>query len=179
MHELIKFLNSEILLKASLGMAALNSMIDPPENYKEGNAFELIKSKAAGKNLGIIGHFHFVNRFCDVVKNCWVFEKSPRENDLPAEKINEYLPRCDVVVITGQTIINNTLTDILSYSKKAFKVLLGPSVPLSPVLFEYGIDVIAGVKISKCEQVNRYIRQGANFRQLKGVELVMIGDNNI
>ena len=82
-----------------------------------------------------------------------------------------------VVVITGQTIINNTIDEILSYSEQAFKVLLGPSAPLSPILFDYGIDVLAGVKISKCEQVNRYIRQGVNFRQLKGVELIMMGKN--
>ena len=175
MSELIGFLKSNILLKASLGMAALNSLIDPPEKCTKANAFKLIQSKAAGKNLGIIGHFHFVNRFCDAVKNCWVFEKLPCENDLPADKISEYLPQCDVVVITGQTIINNTLAEILSYSKKAYKILLGPSVPLSSVLYDYGIDVIAGVKISKCEQVNRFIRQGANFRQLKGVELIMMG----
>ena len=166
LSELINFLNSDILLKASLGMAALNSLIDPPEEYREGNAFELIKSKTVGKNL-------------DSVKNCWVFEKSPRGDDLPADKISEYLPQCDVVVITGQTIINNTLTEILFYSKKAFKILLGPSVPLSPVLFDYGIDVIAGVKILKCKQVYRFIRQGANFRQLQGLELVMMGKNKI
>lgn len=177
--ELINFLKSDILLKASLGMAALNSLIDPPKKYKEGNAFELIKSKTVGKNLGIIGHFYFVNQFYDSVKNCWVFEKSPRGNDLPAEKINEYLPQCDVVVITGQTIINNTLTEILGYSDRAYKVMLGPSVPLSPVLFDYGIDVIAGVKVLKYEQVNRFIRQGANFRQLQGLELVMISKSKI
>ncbi len=177
--ELINFLKSDILLKASLGMAALNSLIDPPQKYKEGNAFELIKSKAIGKNLGIIGHFYFVDRFCDIVKNCWVFEKLPRGNDLPAEKINEYLPQCDVVVITGQTIINNSLTEILGYSDRAYKVMLGPSVPLSSVLFDYGIDVVAGVKVLKYEQVNRFIRQGANFRQLQGIELVMISKNKI
>ena len=177
MIDLISFLKSETLIKASLGMAALNSVIDPPEKFIKGNAFNMIKAKAAGKNLGIIGHFHFVNRFCDSVKNCWVFEKSPRESDLPADKITEYLPQCDVVVITGQTIINNTIDEILSYSEQAFKVLLGPSAPLTPILFDYGIDVLAGVKISKCEQVNRYIRQGVNFRQLKGVELIMMGKN--
>lgn len=172
--ELTSFLKSDILLKASLGMAALNSVIDPPNKYETGNAFQLIKSKSMGKNIGIIGHFHFVNRFRDTVKNCWVFEQSPRDDDLPADKISEYLPRCDVVVITGQTIINNTLTEILSYSENAYKIMLGPSVPLSPVLFDYGIDVIAGVKILKCDQVNRFIRQGANFRQLQGIELVMM-----
>ena len=177
--DLLNLLKSETLLEASLGMAALNSVIAPPAKYHTGNAFDLIKLKASEKNLGIIGHFHFVDRFKNYVKNCWVFEKSPNGNDLPAHKINEYLPRCDVVVITGQTIINNTLMEILSYSKSAFKILLGPSAPMSQVLYDYGINVIAGVKVLKCEQVNRYIRQGANFRQLKGVELVMMAKDKI
>jgi uncharacterized protein (DUF4213/DUF364 family) len=177
--KLINFLKSDILLKASTGMAALNSVIVPPDKYETGNAFQMIKSKSARKNLGIIGHFHFVNRFSDSVKNCWVFEKSPRDDDIPADKIGEFLPKCDVVVITGQTIINNTLAEILSYSQKAFKIMLGPSVPLSPVLFDHGVDVLAGVKILKSDLVNRFIRQGANFRQLQGVELVMMGKNKI
>ncbi|MEJ2052317.1 MAG: DUF364 domain-containing protein [Calditrichaceae bacterium] len=174
LKQLIQFLQSNVLLKASIGLAALNSLIDPPDSYMTGNAFDFIKSKAKNKNLGIIGHFHFVNRFKDITKNCWVFEKSPREDDLPEDKISEYLPECDIVVITGQTIINNTLAEILKYSKMAFNILLGPSVPMSNVLFDYGIDLLAGVKVLDFEPVNRSIRQGANFRQLKGVKLLMM-----
>lgn len=174
LFQLAHFLKSEVLLTASVGMAALNSLIELPGHYTSGNAFDMIRAKSADKNLGIIGHFHFADRFKDVTKNCWVFEKSPRNNDLPEDKIDKYLPECDVVVITGQTIINNTLAGILAHSKKAFKVLVGPSVPLCPILFDYGIDVLAGVKIIDCDSVNHSIRQGANFRQLKGIELLMI-----
>jgi len=67
---LLNFLNSDILLKASIGMATLNSLIDVPRQVDRGNAFEIIKTKANNKNLGIVGHFHFVDRFCSHVKNC-------------------------------------------------------------------------------------------------------------
>lgn len=171
---LLNFLNSDILLKASIGMATLNSLIELPKTIDRGNAFELIKTKAKNKNLGIIGHFHFVDRFCAHVNNCWVFEKEPQDGDLPENKINEYLPQCDVLVITGQTIINDSLAKIMNYSQNAYKILLGPSSPLSPVLFDYGIDVIGGVRITDEELVKKFIQQGANFRQLEGIELVMM-----
>jgi len=171
---LLNFLNSDILLKASIGMATLNSLIDLPRKVDRGNAFEIIKTKANNKNLGIVGHFHFVDRFCSHVKNCWVFEKEPKEDDLPEHKMNEYLPQCDILVITGQTLINGTLSEILNYSPNAYKILLGPSSPMSPVLFDYGIDVIGGVRMTHNNLVKKFIQQGTNFRQLEGIELVMM-----
>jgi uncharacterized protein (DUF4213/DUF364 family) len=172
--KLVQFLESTILLKASIGMAVVNSLLPVPQKYDNGNAFGLIQSKSKGKNLGIIGHFHFVNRLKSTTKNCWVFEKEPQGEDLHESKIYEFLPQCDVVAITGQTIINNTLGQIIELSQKAYKIILGPSAPLSPVLFDYGIDAIGGVRINQNDAIKRYIIQGANFRQLPGVDRLII-----
>jgi uncharacterized protein (DUF4213/DUF364 family) len=174
LESIINMLHSKTMLKASLGMAALNSLIDIDDNWRRGNAFEIIQAKAKQKNVGVIGHFPFVDLLRKTAENCWVFEQKPNDDDLPAEAIADYLPRCDVVVITGQTIINNTIGKILSLSEKAYKIILGPSSPLSPVLFDYGIDVIGGVCISDIEKVKRYVVQGAKFKQLEGVELVTL-----
>ena len=174
LRELLKLIYSDNLLEASLGVATLNSALPLPNGYDKGNAFDLIRTQAKGKNLGVVGHFHFVDRFRPEVENLWVFEKKPQGDDLDESIMDTYLPACQVLVITAQTLTNNTLGHILELAPKAFKILLGPSAPLSTVLFDYGIDVIGGVKIINSDLVYQYIIQGAGFRQLQGIELVMI-----
>jgi len=48
-----------------------------------------------------------------------------------------------------------------------FVLVLGPTTPLSPVLFDYGANVISGTLVTDPETVLRYISQGASFRQVK------------
>jgi uncharacterized protein (DUF4213/DUF364 family) len=53
--------------------------------------------------------------------------------------------------------------------------VLGDSAILSPVLFDYGVDAIAGTKVLDPDLVLRCISQGANFRQIKGTKkLIML-----
>ena len=49
----------------------------------------------------------------------------------------------------------------------ALVIVLGPTAPLSPVLFDYGVDVISGSRVVDVEAVLRYISQGATFKQVK------------
>jgi len=48
--------------------------------------------------------------------------------------------------------------------------MVGPTSPLSPVLFDYGIDVIGGSMVVDSEKTIRSITEGATFRQVKGVK---------
>jgi hypothetical protein len=50
--------------------------------------------------------------------------------------------------------------------------MLGATSPMSEVLFDYGIDVISGVKVLDTEMVLRCISEGATFRQVQGVRLL-------
>lgn len=53
-------------------------------------------------------------------------------------------------------------------------MVLGPSTPLSPVLFDYGVNIISGAVVDQIEPVMRVVMQGGNFRQVHkaGVRLV-------
>jgi uncharacterized protein (DUF4213/DUF364 family) len=173
--ELADYAKSSSLLEASIGMAAINSLVEIEESRcVERNAFDLLVEKGAGKNVAVVGHFPWIPKLKDKVGHLWVLEKRLREGDLPAEEATRILPQCDAVGITGTSFINHTLEELLGLCKKAYVVLVGPTSPLSPVLFDHGIDAICGTKVADPEKVVRSISQGATFREVEGVRLLTL-----
>jgi len=173
--ELAGYAKSERPIEASIGIATINSLLDIDTSAcVEMNAADVIAEKGENGNVAIVGSFPFAKRLRETAKNVWVLEMREREDTLPAEKAPEILPQCDVVCITGTSLINHTLDDLLGYCRDRFVVLCGPSSPLSPVLFDFGIDVICGSRVTNAEEVVRHISQGACFKQVKGhgVELL-------
>jgi uncharacterized protein (DUF4213/DUF364 family) len=124
--------------------------------------------------VAIVGHFPWIPKLKGKTKNLWVLEQRLREEDLPAKEADRILPECDVVGITGTSFINHTLEGLLSLCKKAYIVMIGPTTPLSPILFDYGIDVICGTKVIDSEQVVRLISEGATFKEVAGVRLLTL-----
>ncbi len=173
--ELVEYAKSESLLEASIGMATINSLIDIDESKCiEKNAFEIILERGQGKNVAIVGHFPWIPKLREKVKNFWVLEQRLREGDLPAKEADRILPQCDVVGITGTSFINHTVEGLLNLCKNAYVVLVGPTSPLSSVLFEYGIDAICGSKIIDPDQLIRSISEGATFKEVTGVRLLTL-----
>jgi uncharacterized protein (DUF4213/DUF364 family) len=104
-----------------------------------------------------------------------VFEKRLQEGDLPEEEMQQLLPRCDVMAISGTTLINHTFDKVMNLCKKdAFKLMLGASTPMTPILFDYGIDVISGCQVIRPEIAFKCISQGATFKQIDGIKLLSL-----
>ncbi len=61
----------------------------------------------------------------------------------PADKNKEVLSKADVVYLTGDTVVNGTINEILEFSKNArTRIIYGPSSAFYPkVLFERGVDI--------------------------------------
>jgi uncharacterized protein len=173
--ELAEYAKSETLLEASIGMATINSLIDIDESKCiEKNAFEIILEKGQGKNVAIVGHFPWIPKLREKVKNLWVLEQRVKEGDLPAKDSDRILPQCDVVGITGTSFINHTLEGLLNLCKEAYVLLIGPTSPLHPILFNYGIDAICGSKIKDPDKLIRSISEGATFKEVTGVKLLTL-----
>jgi len=173
--ELAKYSQSKSLLEASIGMATVNSLIDIDESKcVVKNAFEILLEKGVGKNVAVVGHFPWIPKLRERIKNFWVLEQRLREGDLPAEEADRILPQCDVVGITGTSFINHTIENLLNLCKNAYVVLIGPTSPLSPILFEYGIDVICGSRVVDEDKLIQSISQGATFKEVSGVRLLTL-----
>lgn len=173
-HELANYLNSENPLEASIGLASLNSLVEIPKGtLKKINAFKYLVEKSGRKHVAIFGHFPYLDEIRQIARKLTVFELNPGENEHSVLEIPELLPGAEIVAITSNSIINHTLDLILPHlNKGAFVAMVGPSTPLSPILFDHGISMLAGVQIINEDALYHSISQGAIFRQMKGAELV-------
>lgn len=159
----------------SLGMAAINSALTPGD-CEEVNAEVLLAEKGRGGNVAVIGHFPFTDRLRALAKELWVFELEPKDHrDLPPERMAEFLPRADALALTALTLLNGTFGEIMRLCRpETFKLVLGPSAPLSPALLRRGVDAVGGTRVDDIPALLRALGEGANFRGLPGKKMVVL-----
>ena len=169
-EELARMAYSESILEASIGMAAVNSLLDVDEDSCiELNAADLILEKGEGKRVAIVGHFPFLAKVRKKAKELWVIEKNPREGDFMEADADNLIPQADVVGVTGSAFSNHTIEHLLALCNAgAYVVVLGDTAPLSPVLFDYGVNAVSGTIVVDHTLALRCVSEGANFRQIKG-----------
>ncbi len=176
--ELAALSQSEQPTLVSIGMAAVNALLPrQPEKWDDINAEEVIAEYGIEKPVALIGHFPFVERLRERVGQLTVLELNPRPDDLPASAAPAVLPDAAVVAITSMTLLNHTLDGLLALcSPQAQVILIGPSTPLSPVLFDYGVNLLCGSIVTNIRPVFQAVQQGANFRQVHkmGVRLITL-----
>lgn len=164
------------LTEAAIGMAALNALLPlDPACWVDVNAADVIAQQGAGQRVALIGHFPFVEALRSQVGELWVLELRPQGADLPASAAAEIIPQADVLAITGTTLINGTFAGLMALRRPdAVVLVLGPSTPLSPIMFAHGVHLLSGSVVEDIDAVLRAVRQGANFQQTRraGVRLV-------
>lgn len=170
-EEVVRLAHSQSLMEAAIGMATINSLLPVDETTMvERNAGDILVEKGAGRNVAVIGHFPFLPQLRKAAANLWVLENNPQEGDLGPEKTPEILPQSDVVAITGTSITNHSFDDLIKLCRPdAYVLMLGDSVPFSPLLFDYNVSALCGTVAADPETVLRCVSQGANYRQIRGV----------
>lgn len=176
-REMAGWLEAETPTLRSLGAAACNALmpVPPQESWVEGNAEHVLAKYGKDRRVAIVGHFPFIPRLREVVGELNVLELNPREGDLPADAAPDILPQMDVAALTGMTLMNHTLPDLLALCRDDCLVMvLGPTTPLSPVFFMHGVDMLSGSLVEKPDAVRLAVSQGGSFRQIHafGVRLI-------
>ena len=173
-RELAEYARSDNPIETAIGLAALNSLLqEDEERFARLNAAEYLASRGQGAAVALIGHFPFVERLRPAVGELWVIELAPEDGDYPASMAPLLLPRADVVGITGSALVNHTLDGLLGLCRSGVPiVLVGPTTPMSPVLFDHGVTVLAGTRVRDEASVLRTVSQGASLQQVEGAERV-------
>lgn len=150
-----------------LAAAAICAQVDIAPGDR-GNVFDDILQQAERhQRIGIVGAFPFVPRLLRQhgPERVRVFEQRPLPGCLPGDRAAAELPHCDLVVITGSAFANGTLDSLLGLARGTTFVI-GPSTPLTPLLFEYGVAVVAGLRASD-PRILEVVARGGGTRDFK------------
>ena len=156
---------------AALGIAALNSHYNRPDRvlgwaqapffvHQTGaNAFETLRPRLAGRRVAVVGHFRGLEELAKICQ-LTILERRPQPGDAPDPACEVVLPESDFVFITATTLINKTLPRLLQLCRGAFVTIVGPTTPLTPLWFELGVDMIAGLLIDDVPAVWAIVQEG-------------------
>ena len=155
--------NSDNIFEHTIAVAAVNAhwnRYDIEANAT--NGLDLIENR--GERTVVIGRFPGVT---DRHPGVAVVEREPRPGEHPESSLPSLLPNAAFVGITSSTIVNGSLPGILALCPDAFVVMIGPSTPLSPKLFELGIDVLSGFIARDIDKLAIAVSEGAAVAALR------------
>lgn len=154
------------LSEASFALAAANACLNTEARMKElgckedYDAYCTRSLEISGKKIGVVGHLKMPEDIQDAAAEYHILEFRPQPGDYPASACEWILPGCDIVLITGSSIINKTLPRLLELCRDAYVILTGPSVPMCPDLLELGIDRLAGFVATDAEGLKERLATG-------------------
>lgn len=159
-------------LEASVGVAALNAWYSTPKNAAavgmkveekgSNDGFELYRRLCTGKRVCIVGHFPLIERMADECELS-ILERNPQAGDYPDPACEYIVPQQDFLFCTGITLTNKTMPRLLQLASRSqtSTILVGPSVVPSPVLYDYGVDCMAGSVITDPERAKAAVMHAA------------------
>jgi uncharacterized protein (DUF4213/DUF364 family) len=153
-------------IRRAVGIAAMNALADtcwrrrphPETELRLGiDAFDATEIRT-GDNVVVVGAFvPFLRELKRRRQPYLVLEQDPatlKADELPffrpAEQAAMVVPEADVLLITGTTLINDTLEELLALARPTARVtMVGPTVSLLPDAFlRRGADILGTVRIT-------------------------------
>jgi uncharacterized protein (DUF4213/DUF364 family) len=88
----------------------------------------------------------------------------------PAEAAPEIVPQADVLLVTGSTLLNDTLEGLLAMAGPATRItVVGPTVGLLPDAFvARGADILGSVRITRPDAFLDLLAEGGSAPHFLG-----------
>ena len=167
-------------IRRAVGIAAMNALADacwrrsphPQTELRLGiDAFDATEI-SPGEKVVVVGAFvPFLRELKRGRQPFVVLEQDPatlKEEELPffrpANEAPTVVPEADVLLITGTTLINDTLEELLSSAKPAARVtMVGPTVSLLPDAYlSRGADILGTVRITAPDEFLDVLAEGGS-----------------
>jgi uncharacterized protein len=156
-----EFLVSKESLKVAVGMACLKSILPHISVFDEGNAIDRHREEAHTSPTCFIGHFDEAEKWRSKGDPVDIIELFPRPGDIHWNDSQKVLAKAELVFITGLTLVNNTFDEVIRRTPKAkHRIIMGPTVPMSTELFDFGVDHIGGTLIKDPAATMVYCSRG-------------------
>ncbi len=156
--DLATYLRTTDPLARSVGLAAVNAYWNKADaNYNERVPIGGFSGlEAPGDGVVIIGGFRGALKR---LPNARIVEREPKEsNDIPESEAASYIAKAQTLAITAQTLMNNSLNQILDDAQNVpHRILVGPSAPLCPLLLKYGLHEISAAVIQNADAAEEFI----------------------
>ena len=165
--ELARYFAGNDEADCSLGLAAINAItryIYRKADFRLQDAPDSmgVLDISASDHVGMVGYFpSLVRRLKQKGIKLTVIEKKPqfhkREENFVVSPDPGQLSGCNKVIITASTLLNNSIDEVLDYSKRAERrVMIGPTAGFFPdPLFACGVAAIGGAEIRFAEQARQ------------------------
>ncbi len=155
--------NSDNVFERAVAVAAVNAHWNRFDIEGDGaNGLDLIENH--GVRTIVIGRFPGL---ADRLPGIAVVEREPRPGEYPESALPMLLAEAKYVAITASAIVNGSMAGILALCKSAFVLVLGPSTPLSPRLFDHGVDALSGFIARDVDKLARAVSEGAAVAALR------------
>ena len=170
--ELVKHCLGEDPLLTAVGLGALNAV---SQHLIKTAGFSLDRATdpvgqldlAGARHVGMVGFFApLIREWENYPGTLTVIEKDPqflqRSGPFEVTDQTDRLRDCDRVLITGSTLINDTLDDVLSHcDPKARVALVGPSASCLPdPIFDRGVDVVGSTMVCDLPRLEALLEAG-------------------
>jgi uncharacterized protein (DUF4213/DUF364 family) len=171
----------EINLRRILGISALNAVSQhylwrSEERYDftfDSDPIDHMTIRPSDKivMIGYIGAFHL--KLQRITKNVLVIDDRLEDLKVPylesSKATEKSMQDADIVLITGSSIVNNTLEELLTWSTYAREVaVVGPTAGFLPEpVFRRGVTMISGMQVLSPEKVLAVIEEGGGTPHFK------------
>lgn len=164
LREVASYIKSWNPYEAALGHAAINAWYNSPDaaraagivlnpranmEDRQNDPFITCQNTIRGKKVAIMGHFPYIEQLIEPICELSIFEDTEDDNSYFADTYPyaacEYMfPEQDVIFLPSHTFSSRTLPRLLELSAGAYLILVGPTTPMTPLLFDFGIDNLSG-----------------------------------
>ncbi|HBX52520.1 MAG: hypothetical protein A2275_12985 [Bacteroidetes bacterium RIFOXYA12_FULL_35_11] len=173
--------NSKNILTHVLKIAAINALsskIIEEKKYiikKNTDPFSLINIKES-HTICMVGAFcTYIDKILSQRKTLKVLELEkkalPLEHQdlyVPVNDAKKVIPQADTLIITGATLANNTLDELLALTNKNQKIIIvGPSCNIVPdPLFKRNVHILGATRLYDAERIFTIIAEGGSAYNL-------------
>lgn len=140
---------------------ALSSAIIKEPDYRiltDTDPIDLIPS-GPGLKITLVGAFHsYIKRIAESGSELKVLELDEKalangqeQYYIPAKEYQKVIPESDIIIITGMTLVNNTIDGLLSsVPGNATVIVTGPSGSIFPdIFFKYNVKIVGATRVTR------------------------------
>jgi uncharacterized protein (DUF4213/DUF364 family) len=182
--EIIKYALDPNVLKSAIGVATLNALSQMIIESGNGAEFQIVRDRDGFdlleiqpyETVSLIGAFGpYIRRLKMMGNPFFIIEKNPQTLRLdemkyfkPESEMRDALEKSRVAILTGTSIVNHTIDQILSLIRNGIRAgIIGPTASMIPTaFFRRGVRIMAGVQISKPDLMIKILKQGGSAYHL-------------